>query len=185
MRGRNSSNGIRRIMPAAWAAGFAFLCCAAAHARGGLEERVGFLECGSTRITARAMCHGSTSLCVTQTLTFSGANARATLAPHPHKSGHLLSGRKIEALDYHAASWACTAGKESGRYLVIGLRRAGEAACAECDYEQIYNLNGRLLVSGMTVAAGGKVRENRQGRLFILKIKSGLHPKQFRPIYGR
>jgi hypothetical protein len=180
--GGSGLNGGHRLRLAGWVAGSALLC-ATAQAGDTLEERTGFLECGSTRISARAACHPDTSLCTSQTFTFSGASGRATLAPHFHKSGHRHGGRVVEALDYYAVSWACTAGSRSGRYLVVGLQRAGDAACVECDYEQVYNLNGRLLVSGMRMDADGRARENREGRLFIAKLKSGLHPKQFRPVY--
>lgn len=61
----------------------------------------------------------------------------------------------------------------------------GGAACTKCGYEQIYNLNGKLPVSGMSIDADGRARENREGRLFIGKLKSSMHPKQFRPVYGR
>jgi hypothetical protein len=154
-----------------------------AQARDMLEERSGFLECGNVRISARAVCHAGTPLCASQTFTFSGASGRATLAPHFHKSAYRHGDRVVDVLDYHAVSWACTAGSRSGRYLVVGLQRAGGAVCTECDYEQVYNLSGRLLVSGMTVDADGRARENREGRLFIAKLKSGLHPKQFRPVF--
>jgi hypothetical protein len=185
MRDRLSRADARRASTAAWAACLALLWSGFVHSRDALEERVGFMECGNARITARAMCHANTASCITQTLTFSGPNARATLAPHPHKSAQRVAGARVEALDYQTASWACLTGTKSGRYLLVGLHRAQEAPCTECDYEQVYNLSGRLLVSGMTVDADGRTRKNPQGRAFIEKLKSGLHPQQLRPVFSR
>lgn len=184
--GLTAGSKLLAVLALLWHAGIACAQAqtgAAAQPRDALEERTGFLECGNTRISARAACHPDTSLCASQTFTFSGANGRATLAPHFHKSAYRHGSGVVEALDYYAVSWACTAGSRSGRYLIVSLQRAGGAACTECDYEQVYNLDGRLLVSGMSMDADGRARENREGRLFIAKLKSGLHPKQFRPVY--
>lgn len=178
--GTTAGSALLAALALLWHAGIA-----CAQARDLLEERSGFLECGNARISSRAVCHADTSLCASQTFTFSGPSGRATLAPHFHKSGYRHGDRMVEVLDYHAVSWACTAGSRSGRYLVVGLQRADGAACSECDYEQVYNLNGRLLVSGMSMDADGRARENREGRLFIGKLKGSVHPKQFRAIYDR
>ena len=178
--GMTAGGALLAALALLWHAGIA-----CAQARDTLEERAGFLECGSARISARAVCHPDTSLCTSQTFTFSGANGRTTLAPYFHKSAYRHGDRMVDVLDYYAVSWACITGSRSGRYLVVGLQRAGGAACTECDYEQIYNLNGRLLVSGMSIDADGRARENREGRSFIGKLKSSMHPKQFRPVYGR
>ncbi|MCW5605419.1 MAG: hypothetical protein KIT18_12830 [Burkholderiales bacterium] len=160
--------------------GFVVLCSAAVQAQERLEERRGYIECGNARIAARAMCYEATSYCVTQTFTFSSTGSRATLAPHPHKSGHEVAGKAVEALDYHAGSWSCV-----GRYLLVGLHRSGEASCGKCEYEQVYNLSGRLLASALTVDDRGRVRENPQGRLLVETLAKGLERGQIQPIYRR
>jgi hypothetical protein len=174
-----------RFAGSAWLAVLMALLSTGAQAQGDLTERRGIIECGGVHITATALCHGNTSYCVVQTLTFSGRNARATLAPYRNKSVHRVGARRLEALDYHAGQWACTDGAAGGRYLVVSLHRAGEDACRDCGFEQVYHLAGRLLAAGADTDDAGRLRENPNGKKFIASLTKGLRPEHYRKVYGQ
>lgn len=156
------------------AAGAALLALLAppalALAQGTVEPRTGFIECGQTQITARAECHAGSAYCLTETLTFSRTNARATVPLHRNYGVHEFAGAKVKVLDYHAAGWACVPGRTGGRYLVVALRRAAGGNCPECEYTRLYDLNGRLIAADFTFDGQGRATENKTGRDMMLEV---------------
>ncbi len=122
------------------------------------------------RITARAQCFEKTAYCLTETLTFARANSRSIAPLHRTHVMHELAGKKIKALDYHAASWGCVPGHTGGSYLMVALRRAAGGNCSECEYLRLYDLNGRLIAAELAFDEQGRARDNKRGREMMHEI---------------
>lgn len=152
-------------------------------AQSSAEFRTGFIQCGQAQITARAECHGKTAYCQTETLTFSRTNSRSIAPLHRNYALHELSGRKVKALDYHAAAWACVPGKSGGSYLVVLMRRTGGGNCSECEYSRLYDLNGRLIAADLGFDARGLALDNKPGRDMMYAVLGSPGPHVFIDVY--
>jgi hypothetical protein len=161
----------------------ALLVGTAAYAADRLEQRSGFIECGSAQIHARAQCYAETPYCATETLSFARRGGRLIVPLHPHYAAHEATGGKVRALEYHADSWACLAGKSGGRYLVVVMSRVAGGKCSECEYSRLYDLNGRLIATDLGFDAKGQPRASSAGRDMMHEVLGGPGPHAFKSVY--
>src|SRR4030095_963919 len=111
----------------------------------GLAIRQAELACGRAIVSASALCHGNTALCLRETPTFRRVESSTTVAPHARTHSHPApEGGSIAALDYRATSWTCAPGRNGGRYVAVVMVRAGRADCGERQYLRLYHPSGRL-----------------------------------------
>ena len=149
------------------------LCSTTALAGPGLEFRTGFIECGRSQIRARAECYDATAYCTTETLSFTRSGGRAIVPVHPERSNYEVAGAKLQALEYRASSWACVPGRTGGHYLVVVMSRPNGAACRDCEYSRLYDLNGRVVSTDL----------DERGRDLMRKVLGGPGPHVFSDVY--
>ena len=151
-----------------------------------LAPRLARLACGNTLVTAQAACYGATAVCASETLTFHRPEARTIVASHRHRSSYpLAGGTKVEALDYHAAAWACADGAHGGRYLAIVMAHTGGGNCSTCEFLRLYHSNGRLIASTLRFDAAGRPLEDAKAGELIREMLGTPVPDALRPVYGR
>ena len=156
------------------------LACAQYHT----EWRSAYMECGKTQVRALAECYVSTELCISETLTFSRGGRRAIVGMHQHYETYDLRKLKVQALDYHASSWACLPGKNGGHYLLVVMDHAARGNCgSECSFIQAYDATGRLLAASVKFDARGRPRDNAAGVTLVRQLTGLPAPNAFAAIY--
>lgn len=149
------------------------LASTCAIAQRNLERRTGFIDCGKSQVRALAECYDNTGYCVTETLSFARRAGRTIVPVHPHQAVHGVRGKKLKALDFHAAAWACLPGRYGGHYVVVLMNRATGANCSDCEYSRLYDLNGRLVATDL----------DKSGRELMHEVLGGPGPHVFAPVY--
>jgi hypothetical protein len=164
---------------------FTMICALAsssANAEGSLEQRSGFIECGSAHIQARAQCLENSPSCVTETLSFSRRTGRAIVPLHSKHTEREEPARKLKTLDYRASAWGCVPGKSGGHYLVVIMARVKDG-CADCEYSRLYDLNGRLIAMDFMFDAAGRPRPDEAGRHVMREILGEPARQRFGAVY--
>jgi hypothetical protein len=144
---------------------------------------MGFIECGQTQVRARAQCYAGSSLCVSETLSFSRPQGRVIVGLHAHSSAQPGPAGKVRALDYQASAWRCAAGKNAGSYLVVLMTRSPRNDCAECEYARLYDLNGRLLATELAFDEERIARADDKGRSLMRALLAEPGIRDYRPVY--
>jgi hypothetical protein len=149
------------------------------------EWRTAYLECGKAQVRALAECYENTDFCISETLTFVRSGRRAIVGVHQHFESFALGKLKVQALDYHASSWACLPGKNGGHYvLVVVDHTGGTDNCGnECSFVQLYDPGGRLVAASMKFDARGRPRDNAAGTTLIRQLTGQPAPRAFAAIY--
>jgi hypothetical protein len=159
---------------------------AAAAPESGLAPRQAQLACGKVIVTASAVCHGVTALCLRETLTFRRVESSTTLAPHAQTHSHPTpSGGSVTALDYRATSWTCVPGRNGGRYVAVVMLRASGTDCSECQYLRLYHPNGGLIAATLKFDAAGQASADERGAIVVQKVLGRPWPEGLKLIYDR
>lgn len=145
----------------------AALACAA-HI--GTEWRVGFLECGRTQVRALAECYEATPHCISETLSFTRGQRRVRVGLRPRYEARDVAKIPVWVLDYHAATWTCAEGASGEHYVLVNLARTNGGTCTQCEYQMLYDLNGRVVASTALFDAHGEARRNDEGRQAIERL---------------
>ena len=144
------------------------------------------LACGRAIVSASALCHGNTVLCVRETLTFRRVDSSTTLAPHARTHSHPApDGGSIAALDYRATSWTCAPGRNGGRYVAVVMVRASGAGCGECQYLRLYHPNGSLIAATLKFDPAGQASGDEKGAIVVQKVLGRPWPDGLKVIYDR
>jgi hypothetical protein len=163
-----SALAARRLCGAAVALSSA---CAAA-AQIGTEWRVGYMDCGRTQVRALAECYEATPNCISETLSFTRGERRVWVGLHPRYEARDIAKIPVQVLGYHAVTWTCAAASTGAHYVLVSLTRTNAGACAQCEYQMLYDLNGRLVASTALFNARGDARRDDEGRQTIAKLVS-------------
>jgi hypothetical protein len=159
---------------------------AAATLEAGLAIRQAELACGRAIVSASALCHGNTALCLRETLTFRRVESSTTVAPHARTHSHPApEGGSIAALDYRATSWTCAPGRNGGRYVAVVMVRASGAGCGECQYLRLYHPNGSLIAATLKFDLAGRASGDEKGAIVVQKVLGRPWPDGLKVIYDR
>ena len=149
------------------------------------EWRSAHLRCGGADVRALAQCYEATPYCISETLTFVRGGRRAIVGVHKHYEPHDVHRSNVPVLAYTASKWACLPGAVGGHYLVVTGARAEGGKCRDCGFEQIYDLNGRLLASQLQFDERGRPREDAAAPVYARKLLGEVAPGAHAPIYAR
>ena len=166
-----------------WIPAVAGMTIAPALAQHHTEWRAAYLDCGKTHVRALAECYETTDFCISESLTFVRPGRRAVVGMHQHYETFDLKALKVQALDYHAAAWACVPGRRGGHYLSVVMEHAG--TCHQCSYIQLFDHNGHLVAASIRFDSRGRPRENVQGAALIQRLTGRLAPQAFASIYKK
>jgi hypothetical protein len=178
------SNPSRVTLSATRGVGFIVLALvlSLAYADDRVEQRSGFIECGSAQVRALAECIEHSTWCLSETLSFARRAGRIIVPLHARYSDHRVSARKLKAADYVAQSWACVPGRNGGHYLVVVMTRA-DGPCKDCEYSRLYDLNGRLIATDFAFDAAGRSRPDEDGREMMRQVLGGPGQHRFDTVY--
>ena len=152
----------------------------------GLAPRQAQLACGQAIVSANALCHAGTALCLRETLTFRRVEGSTTLAPHARTHSHPApAGGSVTALDYRATSWTCAPGTNGGRYVAVLMVRATGADCGDCQYLRLYHPHGSLIATTVRFDAAGHASADEKGAMLVQKVLGRPWPEGLKIIYDR
>jgi hypothetical protein len=154
-----------------------------AHVR--TEWRSAYLRCGGADVRALAECYEATRYCISETLTFVRGGRRAVVGLHKHYEPHDVQKLSVPVLAYTGATWACVPGATGGHYVAVRITRPDNRSCRECASEQVYDLNGRLLASGLTFDERGRARVDPDAQVHARTLLGPAEPGAHGPIYAQ
>ena len=161
------------------------LLSAGAFAQVRTEWRSAYLRCGGADVRALAECYEATPYCISETLTFVRGGRRAIVGLHKHYQPHDVNKLHVPVLAYTAATWGCVPGAAGGHYIAVRISRPDNGSCRECASEQVYDLNGRLVASGLQFDDRGRPREDPDAHVRARKLLGTVSPDAHAPIYAR
>ena len=147
------------------------------------EWRTAFLDCGGAQVRALAECYTATRFCISETLTFVRRERRTVVGLHKHYDPQDIDKLKVPVLNYTAFEWACLRGASGGHYVSVTLARTDAGSCSECEFHQLYDLNGRLVASRLAFDKRGRPRENPEAAGSMRQLTGRPDPKAYAAIY--